>query len=64
MKYFRVVEGDVYDYSTGHTTIQNELLTERERLIRFPCLRDICFEIVEISKAKVYHSFGARFEIK
>ena len=62
MKYYKVVIGDKHDYFTGHTTILNELLTEKERHIKFRYLQDNCFKIVEISRKKTHIFFGARFE--
>jgi len=62
MTYYRVVKDDVWDYRTGWTTIQNEILTPIERERKFPSLSSKCFEKVEISRARTYWSFGARFE--
>ena len=53
---------EVYDYFTGNTTIENELLTQKERDTKFRYLSDNVFEKVEISKKKTFWSFGARFE--
>ena len=65
MLYYRVKpEFDCkHDYFTGYTTIKNELLTERERNSKFRYLSDDVFEIVEISKKKIYWMFGARFAL-
>ena len=63
MKFYKVVVDDKYDYFTGYTTIENELLTERERNTKFRYLQDDCFQVVEISKKKTFWCFGARFEI-
>lgn len=62
MKFYKVRIPDKYDYLTGYTTIQNELLTERERNSKFRYLMDECFQVVYISKKNTYWSFGARFE--
>lgn len=63
MKFYKVIAGDKHDYFTGYTTIENELLTEKERNTKFRYLTDNCFEIVEVSKKKTFWNFGARFEI-
>lgn len=62
MKFYKVVK-EKHDYFTGYTTIENELLTEREKNTKFRYLMDDCFQLVEISKKKTFWSFGARFEI-
>ena len=62
MKFYKVVK-EKHDYFTGYTTIENELLTERERNTKFRYLMDDCFQLVEVSKKKTFWSFGARFEI-
>lgn len=63
MKYYKVLE-EKYDYFTGWTAIQNELLTEKERNTRFRYLSDEFFKPVEVSRKKTYFSFGVRFEIR
>ena len=65
MRYYRVkpeYDGK-HDYFTGYTTIKNELLTERERNSKFRYLTDDVFEIVEVSRKKIYWMFGARFAL-
>lgn len=62
MKYYRAA-AEKHDYFSGNTTIINELLTEKERNTKFRFLSDSVFEVVEVSKKKIYWSFGARFEI-
>ncbi len=62
MKFYRVIQ-EKHDYFTGYTTINNELLTERERNTKFRYLYDDCFEVVNVSKKRTYWNFGARFEI-
>ena len=51
-----------YDYITGNTLIENELLTARERNTMFKSIPDNYFEIVEVSKEETYIFFGARFQ--
>ena len=63
MKYYKAIKDGVYDKETHYSTILDELLTERERKKYFPTLKSEIFECVNISKSKVYTSFGARFEI-
>lgn len=55
---------EAHDYFTGWTTVENELVTQRERDIKFRYLKDDIFTPVEVSKKKTFWSFGARFEIK
>lgn len=62
MLFYRVKK-EVYDYKTGYTSIENELLTPREKAIKFKVLSDKCFEAVNVSKFKTYWFFGARFEL-
>ena len=62
MKFYRAIEDGKHDYFTGHTTIKNELLTEKERHTKFRYLSDSIFEPVEVSKRKTFWCFGARFE--
>lgn len=64
MKYYRAKKKEVHDYFTGWTTVKNELVTEKEKNIRFRYLADSIFEEVEISKKKIFFNFGCRFEIK
>lgn len=66
MIYYRVKpEFDCkHDYFTGFTTIQNELLTLRERYRKFAHLPDEIFEPVVVSQKKIYWCFGARFEME
>lgn len=63
MKYYRVKkEFDNRMKKNGDIYISNELYTEKEaqkQNLNFNFL-----ELVEISKNKVYFSFGARFESK
>jgi len=61
MKFYRV-RREAHDYFTGHTAIENELVTQKERDTKFRYLKDSVFEEVEISKKKTFWSFGARFE--
>lgn len=63
MKFYRVTR-EVHDYSTGYTTIKNELVTQWEKDTKFRYLSDSVFEEVEVSKKKTYWFFGARFECK
>lgn len=60
MKYYQAIE-ERYDYFTGYATIENELLLPKERDTKFRYLPDDCFRKVEISRAKTYTMFGARF---
>lgn len=75
MKYFRVKQSKdnvrIFKTVGGHrypvlTLIGNELYTTTEMRKNFGFLTkdliDIYFEEVNISKSKVYWSFGARFE--
>ena len=64
MKYYKVVNGDVYDRKTGYCTVLDELVTEKERMRYFPNISNDAFECVNISKSKIYFLFGARFELK
>lgn len=63
MKYYKAL-AEKHDYFTGYTTITGELVTQRERDTKFRYIGDDVFQQVEISKSKVFWSFGARFEIK
>lgn len=60
MKYYRA-KGEFHDYFTGWTTVDGELLTEKERNTRFRYLYDSCFSVEEIKKTETYMFFGARF---
>ena len=60
MKFYRVLE-QKYDYFTKNETVENELLTEKERNSKFRYIPDEYFEIVNISKKKTFWSFGCRF---
>ncbi len=64
MKFYKVIKGDVHDYFTGYTTVENELVTQRERDTKFRYLSDSVFEEVDVSKKKTFWNFGARFECK
>ena len=63
MRFYRVRK-EAYDYFTGHTAIENELVTQKEKDTKFRHLSDSVFEEVEVSKKKTYWFFGARFECK
>lgn len=62
MVYYKVITGDKHDYKTGYTTIKNELVTPRERKMKFSNLPDKYFNIVNVSQKNIYFFFGARFE--
>lgn len=62
MKYYRARQ-ERYDYFTGWTVIENELVTEKERNTKFRYISDSNFEVVDIPKSRTYKSFGVRFEI-
>ena len=62
MLFYKVVKGDKHDYFTGYTTIENELVTEKERNTKFRYLTDDCFLPVNVSKKNTFWLFGARFE--
>lgn len=64
MKFYKVICGDIRDHFSGYTTIQNELLTEKERNKKFRYSPDNIFREVKISCNKTFWSFGARFEMK
>lgn len=64
MKFYKVIRGDVRDHFSGYTTIENELLTEKERNRKFRYLHDSVFQEVEISRKKTFWNFGARFEMQ
>lgn len=61
MLYYKAIK-DGYDYFNKNSIIKNELLTVKERNSRVRYLSDSYFEIIEITKTKVFWSFGARFE--
>jgi len=61
MKFYKA-NCEKYDYFTGNTLLQNELLTERERNTKFRYLSDNNFSVVEVSKKRTFWSFGARYE--
>lgn len=61
---FYKAKREVHDYFTGYTTIENELVTQKEKDTKFRYLMDDVFEPVNISKKKTFWCFGARFEIK
>jgi len=63
MKYFKA-NCDSFDWATEWPLIKNELVTEKERAVRYPNISNNCFDSVEISKNKTYKSFGLRFECK
>lgn len=63
MKYYKAI-AEKHDYFTGNTLIENELLTEKERNTKFRYLSDAYFTPVEISRKKIFFSFGVRFEYK
>ena len=63
MKYYKAIT-EKHDYFTGWTTVENELLTPRERWTRFRYLPDSYFEPVNISKRKIFINFGVRFEVQ
>ena len=62
MLYYKVIKEDVYDYSTGYTTLKNELLTKEEKYVKFPRVKEVCFRAVDINLNDTYIFFGARFE--
>lgn len=64
MKYYKVVKDNIHDPKTGYTTVNNELLTEKERFKHFPGLRDSVFTPVQVNKNKTYFFFGARFQME
>ena len=64
MQYYQVIKDGVFDHKTGYTTIQNELVTKKERKRCFPTLTDACFQEITLPKTNTFHSFGARFAIK
>lgn len=64
MTYYKVNTGDKHDYKTKYTTIKDELITPKEKRIKFPNISDKYFDIVNISKKNIYFFFGARFEYK
>lgn len=51
---------EIYDEKTGWCTIPNELLTQRERDIRFPSVPDKAFLKVLVSKKKTTIYMGKR----
>lgn len=62
MTYYRA-KRQYLDFTTGNTTIENELLTGKERQRLFKGLPETAFEIVKLSKFKTFHSFGVRFAV-
>lgn len=63
MKFYKALR-EAHDYFTGYTTVENELVTQRERDTKFRYLSDSVFEEVDVSKKKTFWNFGARFECK
>lgn len=63
MKYLKAI-AEKHDYFTGYTTVKNELVTQKERDTKFRYLSDSVFEPVEISRRRIFWSFGCRFECK
>lgn len=63
MKFYKA-KREVHDYFTGYTTVENELVTQRERDTKFRYLSDSVFEEVNVSKKRTFWNFGARFECK
>lgn len=61
MKYYRARK-DAYDRKTEFNLVRNELLTEREKSLFCPTLKDSLFEIVQVKKSNTYIFFGCRFE--
>ena len=61
MLYYRVIRGDVFDYSTEWTTIEGELLTQHERWTRFPRIKNRVFELVVVKRTDTYFFFGSRY---
>jgi hypothetical protein len=62
MKFYKVVR-EAHDRKTFFDSYPGELLTERERRIKFPTLSDKCFDVVEVSKKATYWFFGCRFPV-
>lgn len=62
MKFYKAVK-EVQDRKTFYESVLGELLTERERRIKFPTLAEKCFEPVEVSKKATYWFFGCRFPV-
>ena len=60
MKYYLALE-EKHDYFTGHTLIEHELITEKERNTKFRYISDEYLKPVEISKNKTFKMFGVRF---
>lgn len=59
---FYKAKREAHDYFTGYTTVENELITQRERDTKFRYLKDDVFQKIEISKKKTFWNFGCRFE--
>lgn len=61
MKYYRA-KTDAYDRKTEFNLVRNELLTEREKILFCPSLKEDLFETVQVKKTETYFFFGCRFE--
>lgn len=61
MKYYRATK-DAYDHKSEFNLVRNELLTEREKTLFCPSLKDDLFETVQVKKSNTYIFFGCRFE--
>ena len=56
MRFYRVRK-EAYDYFTGHTAIENELVTQKEKDTKFRHLSDSVFEEVEVSKKNLLNFY-------
>ena len=61
MKYLKAIK-EQYDRFTGYTTVYGELVTPRERSIKFRHLPDECFIPVEVKRNNIVFMFGCRYE--
>lgn len=63
MKYYQFKHSDFFDYRTGMSALQNELLTKAELQKYFPSMPKSFIKKISVKKSSTYFSFGARFLI-
>lgn len=61
MKFYKV-NRQMFDYFTGNTAIEGELVTEKERSSKLRYLPDEIFTPVEVSKRNTVWIFGCRWQ--
>lgn len=62
MWYYKALKDNVLDYETGYSTVENELITPKEKRKNMPNIPDKYFKMVDVNPHNTYYSFGTRFE--